>query len=699
MPARGSSALIALLLAGVAAVPACAQDKAPAASLPVCPEPVEGPSSRSAAQKEGPGFDKLSPSGCVSRAEQDAARTAAPLPKRSDVPNPKPEAQLVPAPTVPVVDHKALEPQPYIPEVDPILEGRRRPGAARPDLPDAIVQDNPGAVRAPPPSAFPTDELPIPDRWRLITALCADKNYVAVQVTCHSKRDPYHQNLLKGDKPLDPHKFPLPIKGEDWFLTLSGTSDTVFEPRSFPTPVGVQTTARPGSLDVFGKGDSIVFAQTFIASAGLIKGSTAFMPPHIEYRVTLAYNINYVDVNERRILNVRPSAPTHRTDSFLGVQEAFLDYHLRNVSDRYDFDSLRVGIQDFQADFRGFLFNDSALAIRLFGNRDNNRFQYNLAVFRRLEKDTNSGLNDLGQTPRDDYVFLANLYRQDLPVPGFTSQAIFVYNRNREGNNVQIDTNGFPVRPALLGDLRGHNYDAYYLGYNGDGHFDRLNLTVSAYGVFGRDSHNFLTGERNTIRAFFAAAEPSIDFSWVRVRGAAMFASGDSNPYDKTETGYDAILENPIFAGADTSYWIRQTIPFAGGGRVIGVNGRNGILADLRSSKDQGQSNFINPGTMLAGAGADFDLTPTLRLSTNANHLWFQTTKVLQVLRSEGSIPKSIGWDLSAAAIWRPKMTQNIVFRLSGAVLAAGKGFRDLFDQANRSKAYYSVLANVILSY
>lgn len=696
MPARANRAAFALLLAGVAA-PAFARPAAvkapPAPVLPVCADGVTAP-------PPGPdqGGVRAVEETCITPAARDAAATSAPLRKNSDVPNHAPAAAMEPAPPV---DHKALEPQPVVTvPLDPMLDGRRRPGAAPAALPEATVQVNPGAVYAPPPSAFPTDELPIPDRWRLITALCPDKNFVAVQAVCRRQTDPYHQNLLKGDRPLDRAKVPwLPIKGDDWFLVLNGTSDSVVEPRSFPTPVGVQTTARPGSLDVFGKGSSLVFSQTFIASAALIKGSTAFMPPHIEYRLTLAYNYNYVDVNERRILDVRPSAPTHRTDSFLGVQEAFVDYHLRNVSDRYDFDSVRVGIQDFQADFRGFLFNDSALGFRVFGNRDNNRFQYNFALFRRLEKDTNSGLNDLGQTPRDDYVFLANVYRQDFPVPGFTSQLIGVYNRNREGNSVQIDHNGFPVRPALLGDLRGHDYDAYYVGYNGDGHFDRLNLTVSVYGVFGRDSHNFLTGDRNTIRAFFAAAEPSIDFSWIRVRGAAMYASGDSNPYDKTETGYDAILENPIFAGADTSYWIRQTIPFAGGGRVIGVNGRNGILADLRSSKDQGQSNFINPGTILAGAGADFDLTPTLRLSVNANHLWFETTKVLQVLRSEGTIPKQIGWDLSAATIWRPKMTQNVVVRLSGALLDAGKGFRDLFDQRNGSRVYYSVLGNVILSF
>ena len=201
------------------------------------------------------------------------------------------------------------------------------------------------------------------------------------------------------------------------------------------------------------------------------------------------------------------------------------------------------------------------------------------------------------------------------------------------------------------------------------------------------------------IRAFFAAAEVSIDKDWMRFRLSGLYASGDGDPYDNRENGFDAIFENPIFAGADTSYWIRQTIPFAGGGRAIGVNGRNGILNSLRSSKEQGQSNFNNPGTMLLGAGADFDLLPELRVSANANHLWFENTATLQALRNEGSIPKSIGWDLSTAAIWRPKATQNIVFRLSVATLLPGAGFRDLFTNSERNRNYYSVLGNLILSY
>ncbi|WP_374414507.1 hypothetical protein [Novosphingobium colocasiae] len=594
-----------------------------------------------------------------------------------------------PAPAPPVLASPGAPDSPE--DVDSgMIDGRRRPGTTAP-LPDKVTQDNPGAVRAPPPEAFPTDQIPVPDRWRLIESLGVVKE---------RWQDPYHQNTLKGDRAIDRAKVPwLPIREDDWFFSLSAVSDTVLEPRTFPIPVGVQTTERPGSLDVFGKDASFVFSQTFLLGLGLTKGNTAFKPPHIEYRVALAFNYNYVNVPERRVLHVEPSKPSHRADHFVGVQEAFIDYHLRNVSDRYDFDSVRVGVQPFQADFRGFLFNDQQLGIRFFGNRDDNRVQYNLAAFWRLEKDTNSGLNSVVQSPRDDLLFIANIYRQDFLIPSLTSQIIVAYNRNREGNDIEIDKNGFPVRPALLGTLRGRDYDVVYLGYNADGHIGRLNLTTSAYAALGQDRNSFFTDRKADIRAFFGAAELSYDHDWMRFRLSGLYASGDSDPYDDKETGFDAVFENPVFAGADTSYWIRQSIPFAGGGRVIGISGRNGVLNSLRSSKEQGQSNFNNPGTMLAGAGADFDLTPQLRISANANHLWFENTTTLQTLRNEGSIPRNIGWDLSSAAIWRPDANQNIVLRLSGAALLPGAGFRDLFDNAGGHKRYYSVLANVILSY
>ncbi|CAN5281121.1 hypothetical protein BH09PSE3_BH09PSE3_07640 [soil metagenome] len=616
----------------------------------------------------------------------------------------------------PVVPPPAAD-EPAISADDALIDGRRRPGHEKP-LPDRVTQENIGAVRPPPPEAFPTNEFPVPDRWRLVQTLCPQGSlYPSLLSVCHSIRDPYHQNVFKGDRPvclnteeeqarrkaagiprcLTPRI--LGLKKDDWFLSLTGILDTVIEPRSFPTPVGVQTTGRPGSVDVFGRGQSIVASQTLIAGFSFIKGSTAFKPPEIEYRVTLAYNASYVDVSERRVLDVRPSSHTHRWDHFLGVQEAFVDYHIRNTSDRYDFESVRVGVQPFQADFRGFLFNDSQLGIRFFGNRDNNRFQFNLAAFWRLEKDTNSGLNSVIDSPRHDWVVAANLYRQDFPVVGLTSQISLTYNMNRERNRVEIDNNGFPARPALLGDLRGREYDVGYVGYALDGHIGRINLTAQGYGAFGQDRNSFFTSKPANIRAFFLAAEPSIDTDWARIRVSALYASGDSKPYDNTETGFDAIFENPIFAGADTSYWIRQSIPFAGGGRAIAISTRNGVLNDLRSSKEQGQSNFNNPGTMLLGVGADFDITPTLRMSTNVNHLWFANTATLQALRTEGSIPKSIGYDVSVATIFRPKAIQNVVFRLSGAVLQPGAGFKDLFASSRRDDRFYSVLFNAIVSF
>lgn len=564
------------------------------------------------------------------------------------------------------------------------LFDRRRPGPQRQELDPPVDQKNPGAVPPPLPAEFPDDHVPVPDRWRIVETL---------GLVNERWWDPYSQNTLKGDRPI--------FGSDDWFVVLGAVSDTVVEPRSFPIPVGVQTTERDGSLDVFGKNKSLVFNQSVIASLALIKGSTAYKPPDLEIRFTPVFNYNFAEVEERRILFVEPSRGTVRRDTFTGIQEAFVDYHIRNVSDRYDFDSIRVGIQPFNVDFRGFLFQDNQLGVRLFGNRDNNRWQYNLAAFKRIEKDTNSGLNDVGAGLRDDVVLAANLYRQDLPFPGLTSQVALVYNLNREGNEdeITIDKNGFPVRPALIGNVRPRDYNVTYVGYNADGHIGRLNLTASAYGAFGMSRNSIFTDEEARIRAFFAAAEPSIDFDWVRLRLSALYASGDRDPYDNWEEGFDAIFENPLFAGADTSYWIRQAVPLIGGARAVSLTGRNGLLPSLRSSKEQGQSNFVNPGLRLLGAGADLDILPELRLSLNANHLSFDRTEVLEALRMQDDIHRDIGWDLSAALIYRPNFTQNLIFRLSGAWLLPGQGFKDLYAVQEEDKPLYSVLFNAVLTY
>ena len=537
--------------------------------------------------------------------------------------------------------------------------------------------------QVPPPTRFdPRVSLPVPDRWRIVEGLGVKDRWW----------DPYNQNTLKGDRPYEQ----LKNWGPDWFLNIGAVSDTVYESRLLPIPVGAQSSQRPKSNGTFGGTSQTALAETVILNASLIKGNTTFKPPDYEFRFAGAFNVNHTRLHEVRALNVDPQTGVTRTDSHFGVQEAFVDMHLRNVSPRYDFDSFRVGIQPFISDFRGFVFNDSAFGVRMFGNRDNNQWQYNLAWLRRLEKDTNSGLNDILRRWRADDTLVANAYRQDWPVPGHTTQGTVLLNINREGNQKDFyDRNGFQVRPAVIGDVRPQNYDVAYFGLNGDGHFGAWNLTSSGYLALGHKSYDPIAQRSQRIEAGFAAAELSRDFDWLRVRATGLVASGDKDPFDGRSTGFDAIFENPQIAGADTSFWIRQAIPLVGGGGVA-LSGRNGVLPSLRSSKDQGQSNFVNPGLTLVGIGADADIAPQWRLIGNVSWLSFLNTSVLSYLRNQANISRSLGTDLSLAVQYRPYMTQNIVFNGSVAWLQPGAAYRQLFPSA---KLPYSVLANLLLTF
>jgi hypothetical protein len=549
----------------------------------------------------------------------------------------------------------------------------RRPGTPPPE------EAPPGDEDAvpPPPGDATYEMVPVPDRSRIMDALGVKDNPL----------NPYQQSTLKGDRPVF----------DDWYLKLDAVLDSVAEPRSLPVPADVLVANPPGQNDSFGKPRQFAIAETLIPTVSIIKGDTTFKPPDFEFRFTPAINYNFTQVEEDGLINIDPTRGMIRNDSFVGIQEAFVDAHLWNVSARYDFDSIRLGIQPFNADFRGFLFQDDQLGARLYGDRDNNRFQYNLAVFRQIEKDTNSGLNDLSQPLRRDTIAVADLYIQDLPVPGFTAEFSVVENIDRE-TGFYYDKDGFLTRPAAIGAENPHKYTVTYLGFSGDGHFGWLNLTHSFYYALGNDDLSEFSQQKAQIRAWFLAAEPSVDIDWLRLRGSFAYASGDRDPYGRTETGFDAIQENPQFAGADTSYWIRQAIPLIGGGGVA-LSGRNALLPALRSSEDEGQSNFINPGLVLIGAGLDADLLPELRFSANLNHLNFQNTAVLQVLREQSPIHNEIGWDLSGALTWRPFDTENIVGRLSAAVLLPGRGFDDLYTSEPANHYYYSVLSNIVLRY
>ncbi len=186
---------------------------------------------------------------------------------------------------------------------------RRRPGHPYEPLVDAPLQ-NPDAVN-PAPVDQAGEFVPVPDRWRIMEALGFQ----------HPWYDPYNQNRLKGDKPVD---------GKDHFLVLAGISDTLVEPRSIPTPIAPQSPSQPGSNDTLGDIHQLILAQTFITSALYYKGDTTFKPPDVEYKATLAFNYNRVRTQETRALQIDPRLGETRDDGFIGVQELFATWDLRN---------------------------------------------------------------------------------------------------------------------------------------------------------------------------------------------------------------------------------------------------------------------------------------------------------------------------------------------------------------------------------
>lgn len=517
---------------------------------------------------------------------------------------------------------------------------------------------------------------------------------------------PYEQSRLKGD---------LPIWGQDKFLNITATSDTAVEFRRVPTPSAV-STARADSAEFFGRGESYSIQQTFGVAFDLFEGETSFKPPHWSVKLLPVFNVNYARVQENNLLSPDPrgidrgpntppppngwvSHPgdigtllngqlgqagdgelgaryVDRTRTYFALQEYSAEYHLGDLSDNYDFFAVKAGSQGYNHDFRGFLFNDVNLGGRLFGNWDNNRWQYNLAGFDLREKDTFSGLNSFDQ--RNQKVFFANAYRQDLFWPGYTSQLSFAANLDEPG--IHYDRTGSLVRPAPFGTPVPHGLQAFYFGWAGDGHIGRWNVSHQVYQAVGRDDLNPLAGHRVDLNAQMAALEVSYDRDWLRYKASFFYASGDHNSTDSTAGGFDGIVDNPNFTGGAFSYYVHQGLNL--GGTAVALKQPNSLFPNLRTSKTQGQANFVNPGIFIYSVGVDIDTTPKLRTFLNFNYLRFAETDALQTALLQDTVRGELGFDLSLGFQYRPLLTDNLIFTAGIGVLIPGGGYRDLYRRS-----------------
>ena len=544
---------------------------------------------------------------------------------------------------------------------------------------------------------YGTPEIPHPeayqemtDRWRIAPPPyeLTEKVQGRAVGTRGATLDPYNQNLLKGD---------LPIFGKDWFFNFTGISDTLAESRTLPTPSGV-SAVKPTSITVFGKDNQNLFNQNLIASFDLFQGLTAFKPITQRFKATLIGNLNYVHLRENGLVKPDVRRGTSRTDGQISLNEFFYERKLADVSPNYDFISVRVGSQPFNSDFRGFLFNDTNLGVRVFGNFASNRYQYNVAVFDRLEKDTNSGLNTFEL--RDQQVAIANIYLQDFLVRGYTQQ--FSVHYVRDEATFHYDRNGILVRPAPVGVFTPHQIRATYLGESGLGHIGRFNVDHAVYYVFGHDDLNPIAGpdprlkDGNGVRigAGSAALEVSYDRDWIRPRLAFFYASGDRSPRDRKATGFDAIFDSPNFAGGGFSFFNRLGIRLAGTG--VALVERGSLLTSLRSSKDEGQPQYVNPGVQIASAGLDVDVTPRLKAIFTGNYIRFDATESVEAILFQGNIHKELGTDLSVGLRYRPLLNQNIVIVGGSALFLPGRGFKDIYE---KDRPLVHVFTNVILTF
>jgi hypothetical protein len=651
------------------------------------------------------------------------------LPRKKPVPPPLPEfinpldkylseqrEKQPPAPRVPIDRTR-----PLVRTVSPV-SGQMPPL----NVPDLVAYDtvprpqpDPNAALA---KVLPSFEMPpprntddsVPNRWRI--GFPSWQRYENTKLdTVYAKErwwDPFNKNVAKGD---------YPIFGKRTFFNFAGSSDTLIEPRRLPVP-SVASAARPGDFGFFGRGEQFSLRQSFRLSFDLFGGSAGFRPVDYEVRITPEFNVNYLAVRENALTRIDVRQRTRRTDAHVGFQEAFAEKRLftnstsafqpkgvdEHGSAYYDFTSIRAGIQRFTSDFRGFVFSDEQPGVRLFGTFNNNIFQYNLAWFHMLEKDTNSGLNRWRQ--RNQSVWAANLYWNDFLTVGYNLNFSLLYNNDQP--SFHIDKNGFLVRPAPAGLPLPHKVRAGYAGVSGDGHIGRYNISHAFYQAFGRDDMHPFAAAPQHINAQMAAVELAYEQDWRIYKVSAFFSSGDGDLSDGRARGFDAIVPNQQFAGggflgnaalADrglinnlfegggTNFLNRQPIPLTGTGLVL--FGVNSLIPSMRAGLSQGQANFINPGVILVNAGIDAKLTPKLKATANANYLRFHRTAPLEALLFQSNIAHSIGFDFGFGLQYRPLLSDNIVITGGFGALVPHDGFKNVYN----GQTFYSGFINMRL--
>ncbi len=518
----------------------------------------------------------------------------------------------------------------------------------------------------------------IPDRWQLQQP--EYRRYDAKGEYLYAKPrwyDPFNRNKFKGDEPIWPN-----FLGQQTFLNLTATSETFFDGRRVPSPSNV-STAEPGSSEFFGRGEQAFLDQTFRVSFDLFHGDASFKPVDWRIRITPEFSLNNLNVRELGIVGPSPLA-RHKSirharrpaGSFCRIQNPRPQ---SPITISFPFEPASSSSIPISAPF-SFRTNSPACASSAtFTTTKSNTTPPISTCSKKIPTAASTHLNAAASKSPSRTPICRISSSLDTP-PNFSSP------RTKTTAALHYDDNGFLVRPSPVGNVINqnpgvgpilHGIRVGYFGWLGSGHIKRVNLTHAFFQAVGEDTFNPIAGRRVTVNAQMAAAEVSYDHNWIRYRVSGFYASGDSNPRDGRARGFDSILDEPAFAGGLFSFWNREQIRLTGSG--VSLTPPGSLLPSLRSNKEEGQANFVNPGIFLVNAGADFDVTPKLRAFANVNYLRFDRTEPLEFILEQAPIRHGIGTDYGIGLNYRPPLSENIVITGGASALTPDNGFRDIY--------------------
>jgi hypothetical protein len=553
---------------------------------------------------------------------------------------PTPSAAAPAAPLAPTQDAQATPTaQTPVPPPASVAKPGDAPAAAPPATPPArpveVAQQPPAAVQR----ARPREQgiVAEPSRWRVL-----EPGGIAVKPR-NPLYDPYEPNMLKGD---------YPAFGDKTFYAVNATLDAIADFKR--------------NLDFFqsGKVRNVPFHEhntvtqlTGVLAMELFHGDTVFAPKDWAVRLTPIVRWRCGDKN----------AIDQGCGEDIRMLEAFGEAKLFEVGETFDATSARVGLQFFNSDFFGFVYNDVQPGVRIFGELDRNQFKFNLAGFDRLNKEKLSGLNEFKR--REHQVAIASFQWDDFVFPGFNILPSFHYSHD---------------------DILDGTLDAYYVGFTTNGRLGRFNVNSALYYVFGNTARNTPSRRTEEISAGMAFAQLAYPTRYYAPRLAVAYATGDGNPDDRRANGFDSIFDNVAFGGGQFSYLFGEKIQRAATTLLRG----NSIFPSLRGANATAQ--FVNPGIIAFYPGIDVALTPKTIFEANYDVAWFDRTSSLERLVGRRRVSTLIGHEANAGVTYRPFLNEQVILFAGGAVFFPGQGITDTFGT---EKAVYKALVRVILSF